>query len=363
MSPFGGRKRGRVNWTKHTYLYDTLGQNIEQLRAYFSLSMGEWSSAYSRRGYTYNSDGKINSLITYDNTNGQWQQLYLDEYFYDSAGQLVESIYYMGYNPSQKTLYAYDVNGNLIQETYEWWYDDYDLWTPITNKRVDYTYDADQKVTQIFYLQPDWILGPGTVVRDYIYDQNDRLIQIFSTYNNPTPESYFKNIEYTYDAFDNIVRDTSSYWEPTYTNDFEYDEANEYIYNNDINFDDLALPYEFSELYYKHKRVGKNTTKFGDRLERSTYYYSDGSCTIVSTNNIQDNELSVSPNPTSDFIVFDIDDPAYTRVEFYDTQGRLISNQQLPADKKLHVGHFPKGIYFYHLYKGEINHSGKIIIK
>jgi hypothetical protein len=95
-------------------------------------------------------------------------------------------------------------------------------------------------------------------------------------------------------------------------------------------------------------------------LPKTTYYYSDYSITNIPKT--PETQLSVYPNPTREFIVFDLTtsrEPA--TIIIYDIQGKKVIEQRLNESHQVGVQNLPKGLYLYRLDDGMNIYTGKII--
>jgi hypothetical protein len=67
----------------------------------------------------------------------------------------------------------------------------------------------------------------------------------------------------------------------------------------------------------------------------------------LSTNEIDASTAgSIAPNPAGDFIQFNLPLKSAQKYKITDTNGRLISQGNIPNEKKINVSHLSKGIYF-----------------
>jgi len=88
-----------------------------------------------------------------------------------------------------------------------------------------------------------------------------------------------------------------------------------------------------------------------------------GAC-IVDIDNTRQNTFTVYPVPAKDFVVFDVPDITLAdEIILYDINGREVSRQAFPQDKRLVVSNLNDGVYIYRiLYKDEI-YNGKIVVE
>ena len=145
--------------------------------------------------YTYDVNGNLTLFIGLDWDVDIWHEYERYQYSYDGNGTLTQSIYY-GQSEDIKTEYNYDINGNLIQETDFFWTGN--IWR--NNWKTEYVYDNVGNLIESFIYGWDlsqWFLDLKT---EYSYGINGNLIQyiIYWWDGNQWIESSKK--EYTYDA-------------------------------------------------------------------------------------------------------------------------------------------------------------------
>ncbi len=204
---------------------------------------------------------------------------------------------------------------------------------------------------------------------EYDYDsRGNRILRASYEWNEATQQwvGDFKKVEYIYDDNDNRTSliefdwntDTQQ-WQPTRRGSGGYGE---------ILLDELIIPdyrYDIFMIYANTNQTYGESHNWDEANQtwvltfRSEYHYSS---VITAVENINTSHLHIFPNPTNNLINFDIENPTSTTITIHDVQGKYISTQHL-QDKRLSVGHFNSGIYFYQLsHNGEM-YSGKFIVK
>jgi len=169
--------------------------------------------------------------------------------------------------------------------------------------------------------------------------------------------------DYSYDSDRNLTVRLNSNWD-TETQQWRPIVKYEYTYDNSYTSEDLIV--HFTDEYTRHKLIGStiqtwdlNTEEFANN-QRGTYYFSEQTVGITSASAAG---IEVFPNPTNDFITFNIENTNSTTVQLYDAQGKHLRTQALAQSNQLSVRHLNSGVYFYQLmYDGEM-YGGKFIVK
>ncbi len=144
-----------------------------------------------------------------------------------------------------------------------------------------------------------------------------------------------------------------------------------YVYTYDYTFlyADLLLPF-----YIQHKILQYIAYAFTGAIPLKSdeddweqndvfiYYYSDLAVTGVS--DISRGELSIYPNPATDFIQVEGDlDTDLTRIMMYNVSGKMVMNQVLDRGGRIPVSHLSKGIYVIRLTQGSKVKTAKVMIQ
>ena len=81
-----------------------------------------------------------------------------------------------------------------------------------------------------------------------------------------------------------------------------------------------------------------------DGFYQNHMYYSEHTFTAVP--DIGDGQLRVYPNPSSDYVVFDIRDvSSAATVELFDSQGRRVLEHRLSGREPVPIGDLARGLY------------------
>ncbi len=99
------------------------------------------------------------------------------------------------------------------------------------------------------------------------------------------------------------------------------------------------------------------------RLKQTDFNGDFSYSNIVAIEFKKENELSIYPNPSSDFITLKLYDNSLDNyvVQVYNTQGKMVINQQIKEDKvnyKIDINYLNKGIYFIRINNGSDYYNG-----
>ena len=95
---------------------------------------------------------------------------------------------------------------------------------------------------------------------------------------------------------------------------------------------------------------------------KTNYYYSEHNITFIPET--PEKQISVYPNPATDFIVFDLTNMSETAiVELFDVEGKRVLEQKLSENKQISVSNLPKGLYMYKLINSGIIYTGKLVVE
>ncbi len=200
--------------TKTVYTYDAAGNELTYRHEYDGVlsSSGE---------YTYDADG---NKLTHTDTGSEYTLAVSEQYVYDTAGNLLQSITYRGDEKLQEE-YTYDADGNkltqtsykgdgIISEKCMYCYDaagnelsctKYDADDKISNK-WEYTYDENGKVrTENFYSSLFSEELRLAIREEYTYDEaGNTLLHIYTHYRD-NGETKVEETVYTYDEHGNML--------------------------------------------------------------------------------------------------------------------------------------------------------------
>ena len=81
---------------------------------------------------------------------------------------------------------------------------------------------------------------------------------------------------------------------------------------------------------------------------------------MLSTHEVEADQITMSPNPASDSFTINIISQI-DKVQIFDSNGRIVKTQILPADNKVGIADLTNGIYIVKAYSGEEVDNFKIV--
>jgi hypothetical protein len=361
----------------------------------------------SKEAYTYDANGNVTFDISYqwDTINNQWASYekieyiydanfrvvttkwgsYAVDFTYDANGNVTSSVAY-NWNEStnhrdniSKSESTFDANGNVtLYFFYKWT----GRWVNI--EKCEYTYDANGHWTWFFdYLLDEttsqWVIAAKDVS---IYDDN-RNMTLSVYYEWDETSNQWENMnksEYTYDVNGNIVLSIFSNWDQT-TSQWVNTDKEEYTYDaNGNNTLDNGYDWDITtsqwndryKLEFTYNAIGNITSSIYYSNEppygrccgssKATYYYSEHDITFVPE--ISERQISVYPNPATEFIAIDLTNISGTVIiGIYDIQGNKVMEQKLSENKQISVKNLTKGLYMYKLNNIGKLYTGKFIVE
>ncbi len=361
-------------------------------------SSSSWNQTGKYETYSIGPD-QDTTQISYQwvDSTSSWEQSYKTTYAYSPAGLLLNYKYYdwdadnslwvissqsisyfTGNNrdstvvtvfsagsavPSSKTEWLRDANGNDTSYYYMFWNTSTNMYDPYSkNTRV---FDANGNSIEYTYF---WWNGAN-------YAPQNRTVNTFDASNNNTSyvgyywvdstSSWLENYkgEYVYDINNNLQEDyryswnsDSSNWTPT-SKSFNY-------LSLDIDYANLYLPEETDYDLYEHANQLDSNISFQYqngtwvKTEEILFHFSELVGGInATTGNIN---VSVYPNPSSQFIAFDSDlIQGQGFITVFDAQGRKAMQTSFSSKDQIRVQDLPHGNYIFKIInKGRV-FSGK----
>jgi len=266
-----------------------------------------------------------------------------------------------------KTEYTYNADGDLtLKIDYQW-----DLMTQqwVQTYKKENSYDANGWRT--LTSQSAWNADSNKWIMQSKYERT-YLEDGFNDYSASYGWDYLLNRmigwnrwEATPDAYGNTHILIVSVWDKD-TEDWVERNKTEYTYDYAYTWQDLLTP-----LYGKYKITRRIESQFQNTELKSgewivvddfTYHYSD--LAVSSVDDVQKGELSIYPNPASEYIqvVGDVDTDA-ARILMYDVSGKIVVNRVLDNGGRIPVSHLSRGIYVVRLVQGSKVKTGKIMIE
>ncbi len=359
-----------INYAKAELLYDSTKRRTAQLNYMWNSNTATWILG-TRSVYTYLNDSIVNK-INYDtyNANGQWEHYNRDVYFFDSLVLLKQYKFSIFINSNWelrfKSCYKYDSNNNNVETNIL----DYNTQTTVldsTHKFIHTFNSANQIVQQDIYWRDTTNATNWRTINRYTYDYDvsgRKIEEILYPYSSTYGYVMLSKMTATYDTFGN--RSTFSEFERGSTQVLDTVFIMEYSYNYNFNNSDLALPYilDIGNMltrikYNAWSTSNPNNPRRGDLT--SVYYYSN---TIGFNENKQlSNSCKAYPNPTSDYLIFEIEDSKIQLIELFDISGKRVLTFNQKNNNRFYVGNLQKGLYFYKILTRNREYAGKVIIQ
>jgi len=359
-----------INFVKTELLYDSTKRRIAQLNYMWNNNTATWDLG-GRTVYSYLNDSIVNK-INYDNynTNGQWEHYSRDVYFFDSLVLLKQYKFSKFINNNWelrfKSYYKYDSSNNNIETDIL----EYNTQTTTLDSTMKFINTFDSIKQFIQGDRYDWDTAQATNWRTatkttYDYDASGRILEsIRYLYSSTYGYIAQSKKTATYDTFGNML--TFSDLKRWNTLVLDTVEILEYSYNYNFNNSDLTLPEntDFGNMLTRIKHnewslADPNNPRMGDKT--AVFYYSN---TIGFKENKQlSNRCKVYPNPTSDYLFFEIEDGKIQLVELYDISGKKVLTFNQINNNKLYIGNLQKGLYFYKVLTREREYTGKVIVQ
>lgn len=321
------------------------GTSFTTRYSYDGLQLSKVENVFEGLDFTinYNDDGSYDSWLFTLDENPENEIFFI----YDDNNEL-DSVYLelMQYGYEVKQIYEVEAENGLITKVKHT--EDYGGYPFVLSER-DFTYDDQDRLTKISEL--DIFYYTGDEIANYIYAyENDKLqtitfTDLYSGTGNYKDSFMYSTNELTAhvtrifedtsnDPFDIVyTEELNGFNSPPFRNPYE-------IYNTlSIIFDDQYLPEVYTlmngDIPQEHVLNGNG------QLVRGTWFYT------LNLNNenspFEAKAITVSPNPSTDFVTIDIDSEI-TKTSIYSVTGDLIqhfeSNQNI-----LDVQHLINGSY------------------
>ncbi len=294
---------------------------------YWNTSTNQWVK--SRKSKNFQNQNLLDTLILSYTWNNQWNLNSKTHYSYNSNNDLIlsEKENKVGSNwvNDSKTEKVYDVNFNLLKTT-------------------DFIWDSQTNV----YI--------SSYIHNYGYDSQNNNVYDASAFYNVATSSWENSDSSTYFYSSNANLDSSfSFTWDNITNSWELEGNNMMTYDNNYGFSDLLLPMPIFEdddmIYFNHMltQITGNDYDNGQWNLSFIYdlYYSDFVPTSIGQ--AERNTISISPNPTQDYFIVNMDGKQLIDIAIYDTTGRLIKTQKTNSNSKINISDLKSGIYFLQL--------------
>ena len=368
-----------IDLWRNVYSYDDNGNLI--IDAHQQWNGSEWVD-YRISYYTYDNDG--NEIEVYDIKGGAYNWKVISEYDDNSNLTLRLEQYWHNdewLNASQES-YTYDNDGHLIESLSQMW--ENSEWVNEYNYHYEYDLNGNltEKVTK-FWLNSTWTdVGKATYVYDANGNQTEELTQGWINEEWLNMEKYLSE----YDVHGNLTAFITQYWYDTYWQNMNKDS---YIYNEAgnqieklyqswsdpdwINRDKYTTTYDETgkKTEYLFQRWSRSSSIW-ENQKRTTYVYDpalflEGEVREISTYALSSRNYPNPFNPST-IIEFYLPVSDHVRIDIFTISGqhaRTILNKSL--SKGLHkveynAQNLPSGVYFYRLYSGDLQTSGRMIL-
>ena len=307
------------DWSLTSYLLNNEhGFSIE------SISTFGGTTAYSKRKTFYERDANDRLLVRREMLLDTTTQLYFNAYLQKHVwvGDTLETIYFYHQN-----------NG-------EWEYE---------TKSISHYNDNDQIVR---FLQLDSL--------DVGLYQNKRL-KIYEYTSDGAPLRYQR---FNWD-------EESLNWQLRYNRDYTYDGLLTVRIVSVWNYDSLEILPQYKSVtlsdehgHLESRRYFSWDKDMADWRFRSRYnwYYEDYENGLVAIQNLEPIALNVYPNPTTEYIAFNMKDveKSFT-VQFYSANGAAIFTTEVSNNQPVRVSHLSAGMYYYIIKGDGVGASGRFV--
>jgi hypothetical protein len=392
----------------HPYFKETISYTKNsQIKEYSEYTFNRVASKwvlYDTRPIHYAADGLSikEYLIWYNNYNGTMDTLLLTYYQLDSTKKLlfdIDSLFQpYGIEPAYKTTYFYDSADNFTSMIRIRWDKDSSRWENYFKDSINY-YKTNLINQHYVYLWNDSTLNWQPLSNsNNFYNSQDLLIQtdnysskdsilgyqyFFSYDSNNFPyEMLIKRIDTSYQLknserhqrINNQYGDPADYYMFTWdSNISSWSPAIRIKSNFDINYDvDNAIyPFRFqSSIQYNKIILSESFFDYDTTLNQwdtdsfARFYFYSLNEVLHTSKSISNKNTNVYPNPTSDYIHFDIPlNNQDAQIEVFDITGKLIYQAALGNDKNLSVNSFNKGLYLFRIVSQNSTYSGKFMVE
>lgn len=359
------------------YEYDSNNNLIKE--SYLNWDNNAWEIK-DVTSYTYNASNKVTEEIyksSWSSPTNTLENSYKSTYTYTGAN-ITEIMYYewvaSNWVIDDKTVITY--NGSNLPITilsYEW---DGTQW--VTYEKGTLTYNANNKLISEVY--EDWV-GAAQWVNSYktiyTYNANNKMINNKSAewdeFNNIWVENGQKT-DYEWDATGNKNREIDYY---KYSDGSLYQYKQEYTYDTFNLMSSFAHPfkdktgfdYVFEDVPHINKVQGYNTFSYNQSTStynlngRTTYNYNSSITLGTEQTEIENQKITVFPNPTSDFLnIQNTSNSAIDKVIVTDMSGKTIL-QQNQNSAPVNVQNLTKGMYLLQVLSGDKKWQTKFLKK
>ena len=182
--------------------------------------------------------------------------------------QRLDSVVFAG---SDKDIYVYDANGNVLLDSYFDW--DGGQW--LNSWKDDYTYDFNGNLTQIISEEWDGSQWINLSKSEYSYDNNNnKLKEQFSDWDGSNWLYSYKN-EFVFDGENNITQNIYSHWSESPENNWIMGSKDEFVY--DLNGNKTQnIQYYWNNDQWKNSSKTESVFDASENMTQAIEYGWDG---------------------------------------------------------------------------------------
>lgn len=324
------------NTSRYDYDYDT-NERVSQVTKLLIdvVNPLNWNNSQAVN-YNYNISGQLVSTITQDYDNNQWVNEERVSNTYNGNGELDTNITEEWDNSAwvnkRRSVYTYDSIGNQVQEFTFDWDASGNAWKQ--KDRKNSTYAGGYLVETI---TERWRQDSAAWVNYFklnnSYNVNNQIDSFINrSWNQGVWENYTLSLYY-YDSTGFSYTHYGFIWE-AYANNNQWDSINfvRYVYNPDNTRDSIIA-------------IVKSPQQVWGNSSLTTYHYGPYEQPDA-INEVHANQLSIYPNPTSNWVAINLDNEAPANLTIFSAEGRMVDNRKLMGTtNEVFLGHLPAGFY------------------
>ena len=316
-----------VPYDKTELTYDANGNNT----LFISYSWNTTSQSFVlifKTESTYDANGNRTLSINYDwNTDTQSFDLsYKSEYSYDANGNQTLGISYnwntdtQSFEPSRKSELTYDVNGNqTLGISYDW---DSNTQSFVPFFKYESAYDVNGNQTLFIYY--NW----NTTSQSFV-----PLSKEVRTYNNGLPTT-FLNQRMVYEWYSDL-----GIYKPSFKTEYST------ILDTNTQLHRKGVLYQYDTNFNVWNAL------LGDEYNSYEYYTK----TALSTETIDNNLISLYPNPTSNLLYVSHPELNSLEIQIKDLNGKQMYSGTMQKEVPLDVSSYAQGMYLITIENKETN--------
>ncbi|MEH0152994.1 T9SS type A sorting domain-containing protein [Limibacter armeniacum] len=333
------------------------------------------SKSGQRIDYTYNDKEELTEITEskWLFGDGKWLQIKKQVNSYNSAGVIIADTLYYKFTdseewvPVKKTQYSYNAEGDLLVDTIYNKQKGSDVWQLFGKTEYAYNNGYIELLTS-----SNWSVDSKQFIpylkKQTLYDYDEWHVYGTNEYEWDKASKDWKITKaksYGFDDENHVNSCTNKTW------DFDTTTVQE-VFNFDYTIDNsnLRLPTILDaneRVAFHHKIISKQALKYNHTISemekfRETAYYYSVEEVFTGIDDIDQDVVSVYPNPASECIIVKFSN-TYKQTSFalYDINGKEILSKTLRNKEKIDIDRLKKGIYFYSIHIGQSKVTGKLI--